>query len=141
MQTMVSVDTLSDMAADMFGEQETEKCMMNGVIFLSGLDKDTFSFSLVNSSDSDTLAWQASEVALFMNGKMVGDPVKFTTWDGLSEIVEAVKGVTTKYSSVTTNLHQICLITTTKRFWCLTFSAIVVLYKNRQQPLRACCGG
>ena len=54
------------------------------------IDDDVF-LSLGQEFDSDTLAWQSSEVALFMNGNMVGDPVKFTTWDGLSEIVEAVK--------------------------------------------------
>lgn len=55
------------------------------------IDEDTF-LSLGQEFDSDTLAWQSSEVALFVNGSMVGEPVRFTNWDGLSEIVEAVKG-------------------------------------------------
>ena len=58
--------------------------------FCIWINEDIY-ISLGQEWDDETNHWQASEVALFVNGQMVGDPVRFTYFDGLSEIVEAVK--------------------------------------------------
>lgn len=41
--------------------------------------------------DEYTLTWASSEVALFVGGDMVGDPVKFNNFDDLTEIIQAVQ--------------------------------------------------
>lgn len=40
--------------------------------------------------DEYTLTWESSEVALFIDGSMVGEPVKFNNFDDLTEIIKAV---------------------------------------------------
>lgn len=47
--------------------------------------------SLSQWYDQETHEWNSSEVALFVDGEMVGDPVKFTYFDGLAEIIAAVE--------------------------------------------------
>ena len=41
--------------------------------------------------DDSTLTWYSSEVALFVDGDAVGEPVKFNYFDGLAEIIKGVE--------------------------------------------------
>lgn len=45
--------------------------------------------SLGQYVDEESLGWHSNEVALFVNGDMVGDPVKFKYFSFLAEVIEA----------------------------------------------------
>lgn len=57
--------------------------------FCINIDDNTF-ISLGQYWDDTALTWHSSEVALFIDGASVGEPVKFQRFSGLAEIIEAV---------------------------------------------------
>ena len=58
--------------------------------FCIHIDENKF-LSLGQYWDDHKKTWHSNEVALFVGGDMVGDPVKFVYFDGLAEIIQAVQ--------------------------------------------------
>lgn len=56
--------------------------------FCINVDDNKF-ISLGQNYHEETGKWESTEVALFVNGNMVGDPVRFKYFRYLSDIVEA----------------------------------------------------